>query len=83
MAIIFMTQISEAKWFTNSTAPNGSSSATDYYTAVVSLQDWADVPENGVYRGRTYKITETYISNDPNTRGQLISRSSSSAANEG
>lgn len=49
-----------------SVSPNGSSSGIDYYTTVIRRQDWSD--------GRSYRITETWISPDPRFRGQLIGR---------
>lgn len=60
----------------NSTAPNGSSSSVDYWTAVVSKQTWTMDERNGVYAGRSYKITDRYISNTPDYRGQFVSSSS-------
>lgn len=60
-----------------STAPNGSSTGTDYWTTVVIREEWADVPENGVYAGRVYRITRNYISTDPHHIGQLAGSSSS------
>jgi hypothetical protein len=68
-------EVRESKSDRWSTAPNGSARCHDFYTVVVSKQTWnTDVP---VYGGLSYKITETYISNSPDTRGQLISSSSS------
>jgi hypothetical protein len=70
-------EVSEHKSDSYSSAPNGSvRNVHDFYTTVVSRQDWHDVPENGVYAGRSYRITDRYISNRPETRGQLISSSS-------
>lgn len=59
-----------------STAPNGSSRGTDYYTTTYEVQDWHDVPENGIYAGRSYLITCSYISQSPSTRGQALPASS-------
>ena len=71
------TEVEECKSDSYSSAPNGSvRNVHDFYTTVVSRQDWHDTPENGAYAGRSYKITDRYISNGPNTRGQLISSSS-------
>lgn len=47
-----------------------------YGTTIIEAQDWADVPENGIYRDRTYKITKCYRSNRPDTLGQLVGHSS-------
>ena len=61
-----------------STAPNGSSSGTDYHTVVIVRQDWTDVPANGVYAGRSYRIRQFYISPDPrHPRSQYIGSDSS------
>lgn len=72
------TEVSESKSNSWSTAPNGSARCHDFYTVVVSRQTWHNDPElNGVYAGREYRITERYISNSPNYRGQRIDSSSS------
>lgn len=68
-----MTEISTEKYSRQSTAPNGSSRGEDFYTVVISLQDWI----SGQYAGYTYKIIETWISQNPQSRGQYIGRSSS------
>jgi hypothetical protein len=60
----------------HTTAPNGSSSGWEYWTTIVQRQVWADVPENGIYAGRSYKITLRHMSTDPNTLGTGISSSS-------
>lgn len=60
----------------DSVAPNGSSRSVDYYTKVIGRQGWTDDPRNGVYAGRSYRITETYISPDARRRGQLLHSSS-------
>ncbi len=59
-----------------STAPNGSSTSTDYWTVVTSKQTWTRDPANGGLSGRSYKITDRYISNTPDYRGQFVSSSS-------
>lgn len=72
------TKISEHKSDSYSSAPNGSvRNVHDFYTTVVQRQDWADVPENGAYAGRSYKIVTRYISRSADTRGQYIGSSSS------
>jgi hypothetical protein len=77
MAQITRTQVAELKRDSYSSAPNGSvRNVHDFYTTVISREEWADVPENGAYAGRTYKIVERYISNRPDTRGQIIGSSS-------
>jgi hypothetical protein len=56
----------------HSVAPNGSGRSTDYYTTVVRRQEWSADLDNGVYAGLAYRVTETYISQDPKYRGQFI-----------
>ncbi len=65
-------EVSETKSDRWSTAPNGSACSHDFYTVVISRQDWTE----GAYAGRSYRITQTFISNRAETRGQLISSSS-------
>jgi hypothetical protein len=77
MAVTTETEIRSSNWSQRSTAPNGSSSSIDHWTSVVSRQDWANVPENGIYAGLSYKITRLYISPRADTRGQSVSSSSS------
>jgi hypothetical protein len=69
--------VSERKSDSWSVAPNGSARCHDFYTYVTYRQDWNNTPESGIYAGRSYRIVERYISNNPNARGQLISSSSS------
>lgn len=72
-----MTEISETKSESVSSAPNGSTrNNRDCYTYVTHMQDWTAGP----YRGYTYKIVETYISSDPDIRGQYIGASSTLVA---
>lgn len=52
-------------------APNGSSRGTDYYTSVVVRQDWADVPENGIYAGRSYRQNWRYHSSFEDGTGTM------------
>jgi hypothetical protein len=59
-----------------SVAPNGANFRIDYYTTVVKLQKWSDDPKNGMFAGRSYEITETYISTRPDHRGQFLYSSS-------
>lgn len=56
--------------------PGTTQRETVYGTTIIEAQDWADVPENGIYRDRTYKITKYYRSNRPGTLGQLVGHSS-------
>lgn len=49
-----------------------SAHGVDYLTTVTIRQDYADVPENGIYAGRSYKRTERYISNTADHVGQFI-----------
>jgi hypothetical protein len=68
-----MTEISETKSESRSSAPNGSTrNNRDCYTYVTYMQDWI----SGQYAGHTYKIVETYLSSDPNERGQYIGSTS-------
>ena len=59
-----------------STAPNGSATCIDYWTIVTTRQDWPVDESLGVYSGRSYRITERWLSLDPAYRGQYISSSS-------
>lgn len=78
MSKVTYTHISESKHTAISSAPNGSTrNNLDCYTTVIERQDWADTPENGVYAGRSYRITTRYISNSPDYRGQSCGSSSS------
>lgn len=77
MARTTSTQIAERKSSSFSTAPNGSSSGMDYYTTVEIIVDFHDVPENGVYRDRSYLRTELWISHSPTYKGQLMRSSDS------
>lgn len=77
------TEVAESKSDSWSTAPNGSSRSHDFYTTVVSRQVWADIPENGIYAGRVYRIVEHYISGSPDRRGQQMDRSSQPWTDEG
>lgn len=78
MSKVTYTEISEAKHTEISSAPNGSTrNNVDHYTTVIERQDWANIPENGIYAGCSYKITTRYISSDPNYRGQSCGSSSS------
>lgn len=56
----------------DSVAPNGSSRSHDYHTAIVYRQDWTEDPRNGVYAGRSYRVTERYISSSAHTLGQFF-----------
>lgn len=68
-----MTEVGTTKSESVSSAPNGSThNNRDFYTYVTKMQDWTA----GQYAGCTYKIVETYISSDPNVRGQYIGASS-------
>jgi hypothetical protein len=69
-------EVSEHKSDSWSTAPNGSARCHDFYTVVISRQEWANVPDNGIYAGLVYRITDRYISPDPRFRGQLMDSSS-------
>lgn len=68
-----MTETGVTKSESVSSAPNGSTrNNRDFYTYVTYMQDWI----YGQYKGCTYKIVETYISSNPDTRGQYIGSSS-------
>lgn len=69
-------EVSERKYDSWSTAPNGSARCHDFYTLVTLRQTWSD-DAPAPYAGRVYRIVERWISADPNTRGQFISSSSS------
>lgn len=59
-----------------SAAPNGSARCIDHWTIVTLRQDWPVDESLGVYSGRSYRITERWLSLDPAHRGQYISSSS-------
>lgn len=68
-----MTEVAVRKSESTSSAPNGSTrNNRDYYTFVEYMQDWTA----GQYKGCTYKIVETYLSQNPDTRGQYLGASS-------
>lgn len=71
------TEISARTYARESTAPNGSSSGTDYWTIVTLRQDWPVDESLGVYSGLSYRIVERYISSTPVHRGQHVDSSSS------
>jgi hypothetical protein len=79
MAVYTMTEISATtSGPIESVAPNGSSRSVDYYTTVTLIQDWHEIPENGIYAGLSYMIIKNYISHTPDfPRRQLIDSSSS------
>ena len=58
--------------------PNGSvQNATDFYTTIVLRQDWADTEENGIYAGKSYRISHVWHSGSkPGQLDTLISSSS-------
>ncbi len=57
-------------------APNGSSEGVEYWTTEVYRQDWLDVPENGLYAGRSYRLTRSYVSCHERERGHFYGSSS-------
>ncbi|WP_200209098.1 hypothetical protein [Micromonospora coerulea] len=71
-----MTEVSEMRYEQGSIAPDGGF-GIDYYTVVVSRQDW----HAGQYAGRSYKIVDTYMHNAPGKpggyRGQRVNSTSS------
>jgi hypothetical protein len=68
-----MTEVGVTKSESVSSAPNGSTrNNRDFYTYVTYMQDWIA----GQYKGYTYKIVETYLSQNPATRGQYLGASS-------
>lgn len=69
-------EIESRSWSAHSTAPNGSSSGTDYWTVVVIRQRYTDSPENGIYAGLHYEIRDLYCSSNPDHRGHRIDSSS-------
>lgn len=52
-----------------------------YLTVVVEREDWADVPENGIYAGKSYRRTTRYVGTTEGYRH--IMTGSSSAPWEG
>lgn len=70
------TELGYRKGSWESTAPNGSSKGMDYYTWTYEIQDWHETPENGIYAGCSYLITRTYLSQNPESRGQYLHSSS-------
>jgi len=73
---VFYTEMARRTYTWQETIPGTTRQETVYGTTIVQAQDWADVPENGIYRDRTYKITMAYRSNTPNGLGQLVGHSS-------
>lgn len=75
------TEISESKSSSWSTAPNGSARCHDHWTIVTIRQDWPIYTDPrtgkpGTYSGRSYRVTERWISSRPEYRGQLVDSSS-------
>lgn len=69
---VFYTEVSRTSYEWMEFIPGSTQRETVYGTTVIEAQDWADVPENGIYRDRTYRITKCYRSNRPGTLGQLV-----------
>jgi len=69
---VFYTEMSVTNHVWTELIPGTTQRETVYGTTVVEAQDWADVPENGIYRDRTYKITKCFRSETPGARGQLV-----------
>ena len=57
-------------------APNGSSEGFDYLTVVTTCQDYASTPENGIYAGRSYRVTDIWHSSNEEGTGSTIIDSS-------
>ncbi|HZP49651.1 hypothetical protein [Actinocrinis sp.] len=69
------TEVRRATWSEFSTAPNGSSSGTDYYTAIWTRRTW---PQDGSsYAGHTYERKEIWIGPTPDYMHVLVSLSES------
>lgn len=75
-AAITYTEVARRHMTLDSVAPNGSSCSHDHWTTIVKRQDWADTPENGLYAGRSYRITERYVSTSPDNLGVLVNQES-------
>lgn len=73
---VFYTEVSVTSHVWQELIPGTQRYETVYGTTVIEAQDWADVPENGAYRDRTYKITKAYRSTVPHHRGDLVGHSS-------
>jgi hypothetical protein len=73
---VFYTEMSRTSYEWTEFIPGTTQRETVYGTTIIEAQDWADVPENGIYRDRTYKITKCYRANRPDVLGQLVGHSS-------
>lgn len=73
---VYYTEMARTEYTWTELIPGTSQRQTVYGTTIIEAQDWADVPENGIYRDRTYRITKCYRSNRPGTLGQLVGHSS-------
>jgi hypothetical protein len=60
----------------HTTAPNGSSEGIEYRTSIIVRQDWAAVPENGIYAGRSYRVEDVYHSSYDDGTGTMFLYSS-------
>lgn len=59
-------------------APNGSvQDVTDFYTTVILRQDWTNTPENGIYAGKSYRISKVWHSGTAAGRLDTLISSSS------
>lgn len=76
MANVFYTEMTRRTYTWEEIIPGTTRTETVYGTTIIEAQDWADVPENGIYRDRTYKITKAYRSHAPGYLGQLVGHSS-------
>lgn len=74
---VFYTEVSRTAYEWTELIPGTLQRETVYGTTIIEAQDWADVPENGIYRDRTYRITKCCRANRPGVLGQLVGHSSS------
>jgi hypothetical protein len=47
-----------------------------WWTVITRRQQWADTPDNAAYAGRTYRVTDTWVSDTPDHLGMLVSSTS-------
>lgn len=73
---VYYTEMSRTHHTWTEMIPGTTQRETVYGTTIIEAQDWADIPENGIYRDRTYKITKCYRSTVPHHLGDLVGHSS-------
>lgn len=65
-----------AKTVTEVSAHSSKIDAGRYLTVVVEREDWADVPENGIYAGKSYRRTTRYAGTVEGYRHVMLGSSS-------